>query len=164
MAKPLKTLAKESVRPSVEQGGGEVVDLETFTSLKRESGFQWKPTIWNYSEGRRTEIKRVGVYIELNRGVEFKPMAFCASFKGKGWENGLPADELLEALRERAADRTKPEIVRYEDRPRPRAQMLLESEVKDLRSEIEASESLFERMAELNPEILELRKKVLAGA
>jgi hypothetical protein len=141
------------------------LDDETFTCTKRESGFLWIPSEFHYTEGRRSNLKRASVYIELNRGVQFKPREFCRTFKGHGWEPGeLDAEELISVLRAKAKDRTRPEIVRYEDRPRPVAQIQLEGELKDVRAELAQFEELFAQAAAANPEILELRKKVMAEA
>lgn len=140
-----------------------IKDDKTFTATKRESGFMWKNS--EFAEGRGNKLIRIGVYIELNRGVEFKPREFCENFKGYGWKPGeLDADELIAELELRADDRTKPEVMRYEDRPRPVAQILLEGELADMRERYAQMEGLFEAAAQKDPELLELRKKVLAEA
>lgn len=152
-----------------------VVEKEdkTFTATKRESGFLWKPSV--FAEGRGNRLLLGAVYIELNRGVEFKPRAFCANFKGHGWgaDKMLPdgtgpaildPEELIEELESRADDRSKPEVIRYEDRPRPVAQIALEGELADMRERYAQLEGIFEQAAQKDPELLELRKKVLAEA
>lgn len=139
----------------------------TFTTTKKRLGFQWMQTEFRYVDGRRAGVLKLGVHIELARGIQFKPKAFCAAFRGEGWKPGelsQKVEELIDFLAEKADDRARPEVLHWEDRPRPMAQIVLEGENADLRAKLAALESGFAAAVEKNPELAALRDKVMAGA
>ncbi len=145
----------------------ELVETLTFTTLKKRYGTQWKATQFRYVDGRRVGIEKTGVHIELIRGQEFKPHAFCKAFRGEGWKPGEllnHVEELIEFLSQKAEDRSLKEVLYWEDRPRPMAQIVLEGENADLRGELARMEELFAAAVEKNPELAALREKVMAGA
>jgi hypothetical protein len=142
----------------------------TFTTTKRKDGFFFCQSVFNYVDGRRTGLKKEGVYIELARGEEFKPRAFCEAFNGAGWRPGelaSRADELVKMLKERAENRST-HTIRWKDRVRPINQVLLEEENDGLRNALSESEAMMMKLAAhlpkdgLPPEILELKKLVEA--
>lgn len=156
--KPAAAVAKPAPEPE---------ETATFTTLKKRMGFNWLPTEFKYSENRRVGVQKIGVHIELIRGQEFKPVAFCKAFRGEGWKPGELLErvgELTDFLTERADDRARPEVLHWNDRPRPMVQIQLEGENAELRAQLAQFEDLFEAAAEKNPELAALREKVMAGA
>jgi hypothetical protein len=142
-------------------------ETATFTTLKKRWSHNWLPTEFKYSDGRRVGVAKIGVHIELVRGQEFKPIAFCTAFRGEGWKPGellQRAAALTEFLNGKADDRAVPEVLHWNDRPRPMVQIQLEGENAELRAQLAQFEDLFEAAAEKNPELAALREKVMAGA
>jgi hypothetical protein len=138
----------------------------SFTTEKRSDSFLFKASSFKYKDGRRAELERDGIFVELNRGVEFNPKAFLAAFKGYGWRPGEALkllNDLVEALERRAEDRST-RVCYWEDRIRPDAQVRLEGELaesEDLNSKLL---EILEKAGAKNPEILELKRKVLGDA
>ncbi len=137
----------------------------TFTTTKKRVGKQWLATEWEYVDGRRKNVKKAGVHIELNRMLEFKPLAFCTAFTGQGWVPGemlAKVDDLRAYLTQEAEDRAKPEVIFWEDRPRSFNERALEGIISEKDDQIQKLEALFAAAAEKDPELMALRKKVMA--
>jgi hypothetical protein len=135
----------------------------SFTTEKRSDSFLFKPSQFKYKDGRRAELEKDGIFVELNRGVEFNPKAFLASFKGYGWKPGEASKlltDLVDALERRAEDRST-KVCYWEDRIRPDAQVRLEGELADAEDLNAKLLEFMDKAVAKNPDLLDLRKKVL---